>query len=63
MECDDGVEAVKNRYPNGIPAAFLQSAFPELYRYRTRKSRHPLALSGLRRYISASFPDKACGSA
>jgi len=42
MECDDGVEAVKNRCPNGMPAAFLQSAFPELYRYRTRKNRHRL---------------------
>lgn len=31
MEGDHGAEAVKNRYPNGIPAAFLQSAFPEVY--------------------------------
>src|SRR6185437_6554876 len=31
MEGDHGAEAVKNRYPNGVPAAFLQSAFPEVY--------------------------------
>jgi hypothetical protein len=31
MEDDHGAEAVKNRYPHGIPAAFLQSAFPEVY--------------------------------
>jgi ATP-binding cassette ChvD family protein len=37
MERDDGVTAVKNCYPDGIRAAFLQSAFPELYQYRTRK--------------------------
>jgi hypothetical protein len=34
MEWDDGLEAVKNRYPAGVTGAFLQSGFPEIYRYR-----------------------------
>jgi hypothetical protein len=34
MESDDGAEAVKNRYLNGVPRAFLQSGFPEIYQYR-----------------------------
>jgi ATP-binding cassette ChvD family protein len=62
MACDDGAEAVKNRYPKGILTAFLRSAFPEVY--CNRRPRHgggALALCGARRYISHAFPDKACG--
>ncbi|MGA9083258.1 MAG: hypothetical protein WB037_09545 [Pseudolabrys sp.] len=62
MESDDGVTAVKNCYPNGIRAAFLQSAFPELYCYSPAQIPAVLALSEFRRYISPAFPDKACGN-
>jgi len=52
MECDHEREAVKKRYLIVIVAAFLRSAFPELYRNLTRDKLRPLALSEFRRYIS-----------
>jgi energy-dependent translational throttle protein EttA len=63
MECDHEREAVKKRYLIVIVAAFLRSAFPELYRNLTRDKLRPLALSEFRRYISPAFPEKTCGGA
>ena len=59
MAFDDGCEAVKNRYPKGLPKAFSQSGFPEIYRYHSSRRVPPaLALSEFRRYISHTFPGK-----
>src|SRR5258708_37525597 len=45
MDSDDGVTAVKNGYRNGTAAAFLQSAFPEVYCCCVRAGRRPRACS------------------
>jgi hypothetical protein len=49
-------EAVKKKYPNVVPAPYLQSAFPEVYFDRRGSlKRGALALSRFRRYISPAF--------
>ena len=53
MASDDGCEAVKNRYPKGLPKAFIAIRLSRNFTDTT------LALCKPRRYISRRLPDVA----